>query len=180
MVAFLQFYAFIFACCFAWQVGRPSLSWSQKITRAFLTSINGLFVFFRASVSIFLLVGPLVLVSYYVFPNLLRFEGGLSIVISVLVIGLIDRLVSLIILPLVRSFFLKRKRIMPQLLEACLYTVSMTVLLYINLTAVPGVQMSLAIPIFFGFTIYFAHYLVALIRLRQIKKKLAVGSNKEQ
>lgn len=180
MVAFLQFYAFIFACCFAWQVGRPSLSWSQKISRAFLTSINSLFVFFRASVSIFLLVGPLVLVSYYVFPNLLQFEGGLAIVISVLVIGLIDRLVSLVILPLIRSFFLKRKRIMPQLLEATFYTLSMTVLLYINLTAVPGVKLGLAIPIFFGFTIYFAHYLMALLRLRQVKKKLATTASKKQ
>lgn len=81
MVAFLQFYAFIFACCFAWQVGRPS-SWSQKVTRAFLISINSLFIFFRASVSIFLLIGPLLLVSYVLFPNLLYFAGPLSIIIE--------------------------------------------------------------------------------------------------
>ena len=108
MVAFLQFYAFIFACCFAWQVGRPS-SWSQKVTRAFLISINSLFIFFRASVSIFLLIGPLLLVSYVLFPNLLYFAGPLSIIISILVIGLLDRLVSFVILPIIRSFFLKKK-----------------------------------------------------------------------
>jgi hypothetical protein len=172
MVAFLQFYAFIFACCFAWQVGRPS-SWSQKVTRAFLTSINSLFIFFRASVSIFLLIGPLLLVSYVLFPNLIQFAGPLSIIISVLVIGLLDRLVSLVVLPIARSFFLKKNRMMPQLLEAALYTLSMALLLYLNLTVVPGVQLSSAMALFFGFTIYFAHYLFALFRIRQLKKKLS-------
>ncbi|MGX8177784.1 hypothetical protein ACWS7L_09855 [Exiguobacterium artemiae] len=172
MVAFLQFYAFIFACCFAWQIGRPS-SWSQKVAQAFLTSINSLFIFFRASVSIFLLIGPLLLVSYVLFPTLLYFEGPLSIIISILVIGLLDRLVSLVILPVVRSFFLKKNRMMPQLLEAALYSCSMALLLYVNLTVVPGVQISAVMALFFGFTLYFAHYLFALLRIHQLKKKLS-------
>ncbi|KTR27392.1 hypothetical protein RSA11_06165 [Exiguobacterium indicum] len=171
MVAFLQFYAFIFACCFAWQVGRPS-PWSQKIVRAFLTSVNGLFVFARASISIFLLVGPLLLVTYLVFPRLIAFENGLAMVISVLVIGLVDRLVSLVVLPLIRSFFLKRQRVMPQSVEMVLYTMAMAVLLFIQLHAVPGVQIHVALTIFLGFTIYFAHYLFALYRIRLMKKKL--------
>ncbi|WP_214855732.1 hypothetical protein [Exiguobacterium sp. s166] len=177
MVAFLQFYAFIFACCFAWQVGRPS-SWSQKVTRAFLISINSLFIFFRASVSIFLLIGPLLLVSYVLFPNLLYFAGPLSIIISILVIGLLDRLVSFVILPIIRSFFLKKNRMMPQLLEAALYTCSMGVFLYVNLTVVPGVQINVMMAVFFGFTLYFAHYLFALFRIRQLKKKIASSSEK--
>jgi len=172
MVAFLQFYAFIFACCFAWQVGRPS-PWSQKIFRAFLTSVNGLFVFARASISIFLLVGPLLLVTYLVFPRLITFENGLAMVISVLVIGLV-------VLPLMRSFFLKRQRVMPQSVEMVLYTMAMAVLLFIQLHAVPGVQIHVALTLFLGFTIYFAHYLFALYRIRLMKKKLTTVAQEEE
>jgi len=93
-------------------------------------------------------------------------------VISVLVIGLVDRLVSLVVLPLMRSFFLKRQRVMPQSVEMVLYTMAMAVLLFIQLHAVPGVQIHVALTIFLGFTIYFAHYLFALYRIRLMKKKL--------
>ncbi|MEW8975354.1 MAG: hypothetical protein AB2741_04155 [Exiguobacterium sp.] len=69
---------------------------------------------------------------------------------------------------------------MPQPVEMVLYTMAMAVLLFIQLHAVPGVQIHVALTLFLGFTIYFAHYLFALYRIRLMKKKLTNVAQEEE
>lgn len=172
MIALIQFYAFIFTACFAWQLGKPELSIQQKLRGALKTSLDGLLVFSRASISMLLFAGPLVLATWILFPRLIGFDGVSAFLISVLLIGLLDRLVSIVLMPVIRSFWYKKNRLMPQALESIFYTLSIAILLSINLSSVPGIEISTAVLyLFFGFSLYFSHHLFALVRLRQLKRR---------
>lgn len=164
MTLFLTFVAFTLATSFGLIYRKQRhfqgavLAWSAALQHSVLG-------FLRTALSMTIVIGPLLLISSFVFSELIRFEGAPAFFIAVLSIGFAERVVGMITAPLIRTFWHQQGKTMPLSLDVGLYTATLTVLILEFLHSIPGVHVdSFFIALFYGFALFFTRYLSSLIR----------------
>lgn len=126
---------------------------------------QNVFIFLRTSISMMIFIGPLLLISGFAFPELVTFHTVPAFIIAVLSIGFAERIIGMIVAPLIRTFWHQRGRLMPLYLDAGLYVALFSVLILEFLTNIPGIELqSPMIAIFYAFALFYTRYLFSLIR----------------
>ncbi|TCI29986.1 hypothetical protein EVJ33_07540 [Exiguobacterium sp. SL-10] len=126
---------------------------------------RNLFIFLRTSLSMMILIGPLLLISMFAFSELVSFETVAAFMISVLSIGFAERIIGMIVAPLVRTFWHQRGKLMPLYLDAGLYIFLLSILILEFLMNIPGVELGAsAIAVFYAFALFYTRYLFSLLR----------------
>ena len=126
---------------------------------------QNLWIFFRTSLSMMIVIGPLLLISGLVFSDLVAFNTVPSFLIAVLSIGFAERIIGMTVAPLIRTFWHQRGRLMPLYLDAALYVFFLSILVLEFLMNIPGIDLqSPFIALFYAFALFFTRYLFSLIR----------------
>ncbi|WP_215143000.1 hypothetical protein [Exiguobacterium qingdaonense] len=134
---------------------------------------QNLWIFFRTSLSMMIVIGPLLLISGFMFSELVTFQTVSSFIIAVLSIGFAERIIGMIVAPLVRTFWHQRGRLMPIYLDAGLYVFLLSILVLEFLMNIPGIHLqSSLIAVFYAFALFFTRYLFSLIRF-SVQKSIA-------
>ncbi len=121
---------------------------------------KNMWIFFRTSLSMMIIIGPLLLISGFVFSDLVTFNTIPAFIIAVLSIGFAERIIGMTVAPLIRTFWHQRGRLMPLYLDAALYVFLLSILVLEFLMNIPGIELqSPFIALFF-----FTRYLFSLIR----------------
>ncbi|KGI86597.1 MULTISPECIES: hypothetical protein [Exiguobacterium] len=129
------------------------------------TMKRNLFIFLRTSLSMMIFIGPLLLISMFVFSELVSFETVAAFMIAVLSIGFAERIIGMIVAPLVRTFWHQRGKLMPLYLDAGLYIFLLSILILEFLMNIPGVELGAsAIAVFYAFALFYTRYLFSLLR----------------
>lgn len=122
-------------------------------------------IFLRTSISMMIFIGPLLLISGFFFKDLVAFHTVPAFIIAVLSIGFAERIIGMIVAPLIRTFWHQRGRLMPLYLDAALYVFLLSILILEFLMNIPGIGLqSPFIAMFYAFTLFFTRYLFSLIR----------------
>ncbi|WP_162785071.1 hypothetical protein [Bacillus sp. P14.5] len=80
-------------------------------------------------------------------------------------IGFAERIIGMIVAPLVRTFWHQRGKLMPLYLDAGLYIFLLSILILEFLLNIPGVELGTsAIAVFYAFALFYIRYLFSLIR----------------
>ncbi|MFN3365077.1 MAG: hypothetical protein ACK411_01730 [Exiguobacterium mexicanum] len=129
------------------------------------TMKRNLFIFLRTSLSMMIFIGPLLLISMFAFSELVSFESVAAFMIAVLSIGFAERIIGMIVAPLVRTFWHQRGKLMPLYLDAGLYIFLLSILILEFLMNIPGVELGAsAIEVFYAFALFYTRYLFSLLR----------------
>ncbi|MFK3987719.1 MULTISPECIES: hypothetical protein [Exiguobacterium] len=129
------------------------------------TMKRNLFIFLRTSLSMMIFIGPLLLISMFAFSELVSFETVAAFMIAVLSIGFAERIIGMIVAPLVRTFWHQRGKLMPLYLDAGLYIFLLSILILEFLMNIPGVELGAsAIAVFYAFALFYTRYLFSLLR----------------
>lgn len=129
------------------------------------TMKRNLFIFLRTSLSMMIFIGPLLLISMFAFSELVSFETVAAFMIAVLSIGFAERIIGMIVAPLVRTFWHQRGKLMPLYLDAGLYIFLLSILILEFLMNIPGVELgAFAIAVFYAFALFYTRYLFSLLR----------------
>lgn len=129
------------------------------------TMKRNLFIFLRTSLSMMIFIGPLLLISMFAFSQLVSFETVAAFMIAVLSIGFAERIIGMIVAPLVRTFWHQRGKLMPLYLDAGLYIFLLSILILEFLMNIPGVELGAsAIAVFYAFALFYTRYLFSLLR----------------
>lgn len=126
---------------------------------------RNIFIFLRTSLSMMIFIGPLLLISIFAFSKLVSFDTASAFFISVLSIGFAERIIGMIVAPLVRTFWHQRGQLMPLFLDASLYIFLLSILILEFLTNIPGVDLGTSvIAVFYAFALFYIRYLFSLLR----------------
>ncbi|EPE61254.1 putative membrane protein [Exiguobacterium sp. S17] len=126
---------------------------------------RNLLIFLRTSLSMMIFIGPLLLMSMFAFSKLVTFETVAAFMIAVLSIGFAERIIGMIVAPLVRTFWHQRGKLMPLYLDAGLYVFLLSILILEFLMNIPGVELNApAVAVFYAFALFYIRYLFSLIR----------------
>lgn len=126
---------------------------------------QNVFIFLRTSLSMMIFIGPLLLISRFTFSELVTFNTVAAFIVAILSIGFAERIIGVIVAPLIRTFWHQRGRLMPLYLDAGLYIFLLSILILEFLMNIPGIEVqSPFIALFYAFTLFFTRYLFSLIR----------------
>ena len=153
---------FIGSFIFDYQRGKTV---SQAVAGGFYSIKQNMLIFLRTSLSMMIIIGPLLALSTLIFPKLVTFEHIPAFIISVLSIGFAERIIGMVVAPLVRTFWHQRGRLMPLYLDAGLYVLLLSILVLEFLMNIPGVMLQTSVmAVFYAFALFFTRYLFSLIR----------------
>lgn len=164
MTVFLSLFGLMFVGSFILDYQR-----GKTFRQSFFGGINmmkrNLFIFLRTSLSMIIFIGPLLLLSMFAFSKLVTFETVAAFMIAVLSIGFAERIIGMIVAPLVRTFWHQRGKLMPLYLDAGLYVFLLSILVLEFLMNIPGIELgSPIIAIFYAFALFYIRYLFSMIR----------------
>lgn len=132
---------------------------------------RNLLIFFRTSISMMIFIGPLLFISTILFSKLVTFETIPTFLIAVLSIGFAERIIGMIVAPLIRTFWHQRGKLMPLYLDASLYIFFLSILVLEFLMNIPGVELNSSfVAMFYAFALFYIRYLFSLIRISLSKK----------
>lgn len=164
MTVLLSLFGLMFVGSFFLDYQRGN-TFQQSLFGVVKTTKRNLFIFLRTSLSMMIFIGPLLLISMFAFSKLASFETVAAFTISVLSIGFAERIIGMIVAPLVRTFWHQRGKLMPLYLDAGLYISLLSILILEFLMNIPGVELgSPAIAVFYAFALFYIRYLFSLIR----------------
>lgn len=164
MTVLLSLFGLMFVGSFVLDYQRGK-SFRQSLFGGVDTLKRNLFIFLRTSISMMIFIGPLLLISMFAFPRLVGFDTIASFMIAVLSIGFAERIIGMIVAPLVRTFWHQRGTLMPLYLDAGLYIFLLSILIFEFLMNIPGVDIvSPIIAVFYAFALFYIRYLFSLLR----------------
>lgn len=164
MTVLLSLFGLMFVGSFVLDYQRGK-TFRQSLFGGVDTMKRNLLIFLRTSLSMMIFIGPLLLISMFAFSDLVSFETVAAFMIAVLSIGFAERIVGMIVAPLVRTFWHQRGKLMPLYLDAALYIFLLSILILEFLMNIPGVKLnSPVIALFYAFALFYIRYLFSLIR----------------
>ncbi|MCC5891663.1 hypothetical protein [Exiguobacterium sp.] len=164
MAVLLSLFGLMFVGSFVLDYQRGK-TFRQSLFGGVDTLKRNLFIFLRTSISMTIFIGPLLLLSMLAFPRLVGFETVAAFMIAVLSIGFAERIIGMIVAPLVRTFWHQRGKLMPLYLDAGLYIFLLSILVLEFLLNIPGVDIgSPVIAVFYAFALFYIRYLFSLLR----------------
>ncbi|STO06978.1 hypothetical protein [Exiguobacterium aurantiacum] len=164
MAVLLSLFGLMFVGSFVLDYQRGK-TFRQSLFGGVDTLKRNLFIFLRTSISMTIFIGPLLLLSMLAFPRLIGFETVAAFMIAVLSIGFAERIIGMIVAPLVRTFWHQRGKLMPLYLDATLYIFLLSILVLEFLMNIPGVNIaSPVMAVFYAFSLFYIRYLFSLLR----------------
>ncbi len=164
MAVLLSLFGLMFVGSFVLDYQRGK-TFRQSLFGGVDTLKRNLFIFLRTSISMTIFIGPLLLLSMLAFPRLIGFETVAAFMIAVLSIGFAERIIGMIVAPLVRTFWHQRGKLMPLYLDATLYIFLLSILVLEFLMNIPGVNIaSPVMAVFYAFALFYIRYLFSLLR----------------
>lgn len=164
MTVWLSLFSLMFVGSFILDYQRGK-TFRQSLFGGVDTMKRNLFIFLRTSLSMMILIGPLLLISMFAFSKLVSFETVAAFMISVLSIGFAERIIGMIVAPLIRTFWHQRGKLMPLYLDASLYIFLLSILILEFLMNIPGVNIGASVmAVFYAFALFYTRYLFSLLR----------------